>query len=198
MNANDPQQTRSINTGTSFAQESFNYGVANLTSEYIMKFSIIGNNSAPFKTQFEYIEFAMRYNYTNTFGGAMLSAYSSISNYDIQWSFGTSANNASNHRMFEIKIPKTELEHYDADEEIGIIVGGYGTMTFPNELFWVFGEFNNSIRHQQSVNYKYYDMFGVVAPPTNPAVPGFYLPIVIALTMVATLTLLRKQKHKLK
>ena len=72
----------------------------------------------------------------------MLSAYSSISNYDIQWRFGTSANNASDHRMFEIRIPKTELEHYNASEEIGIIIGGYGTMTIPNEVFWVFGEYN--------------------------------------------------------
>jgi hypothetical protein len=127
----------------------------------------------------------------------MLSAYSSISNYDIQWSFGTSANNASNHRMFEMKIPKTELEHYDADEEIGIIVGGYGTMTFPNELFWVFGVSNNSIRHQQDQNYYYYNMFGVVAPPQSPAIPGFYLPIIIALTMVATYSLIKKQKNKL-
>lgn len=97
----------------------------------------------------------------------MLNSYSSISNYDIEWSFGTSANNNSDHRMFEIKIPKNELEHYDADEEIGIIVGGYGTISFPNEAFWVFGEFNNSIRPQRTEYYKYYDMFGLDAPPSE-------------------------------
>ena len=42
MNSNDPQQTKSINTGTGWLQESFDYGVANLSSDYIMKFSIIG------------------------------------------------------------------------------------------------------------------------------------------------------------
>lgn len=200
MNSNDPQQTKSINTGTSFLQETLGYGVANLSSNYIMKFSIMGSNSAPFETYYEHIEFVVRTNYTNTFNGAMLSAYSSISNYDIQWSFGTSANNMSNHRMFEIKIPKTELEHYNASEEIGIMVGGYGTMSFPNKLYWVYAEFNNSIRHQQSVNYKYYDMFGIDAPPTpqSPAVPGYYLPIVIALATVLTFSLIKKQKHKLK
>lgn len=198
MNPNDPRQTRSINTGTSWVSEWYNYGVANLSSTHIMKFSIIGNNSAPFKTQFEYLEFTIRYNYTNTFNGAMLSAYSSISNYDIQWSFGTSANNASNHRMFEISIPKTELEHYNASEEIGIMVGGYGTMSFPNEVFWVFGEFNTSIRHQRSENYLYYDMFGCVGPPPQtPVVPGFYLPIVIALATVSTIALTKKRSHKL-
>ncbi|MHA1933061.1 MAG: hypothetical protein ACW96X_10995 [Promethearchaeota archaeon] len=198
MNPNDPQQTRSINTGTSFLQESFDYGVANLSSNNIMKFSIIGNNSASFETYFEYIEFTIRYNYTNTFGGAMLSAYSSISNYDIQWSFGTSANNASDHRMFEIKIPKTELEHYNASEEIGIIVGGYGTMSFPNEVFWVFGEYNNSIRNHQSGNYKYYNMLGIDLPPLPPGIPGFYLPVIIALTIITTLSLIKKHKSKLK
>jgi hypothetical protein len=197
MNPNDPLQTRSINNGVGYFPESFNYGVGNLSTDDVVKFSIIGNNSASFTTNFVQVEFSIRYNYTNTFGGALLSSYSSISTYDIQWSFGPSANNVSNHRMFEIKIPKSELEHYDADEDIGIIVGGYGTMSFPNEVFWAFGEFNTSIRNQRHENYNYYNMFGIDAPPTNPAVPGFYLPIVIALTMVTTLTLLRKQKYKL-
>jgi len=200
MNPNDPQQTVAINTGTSMVAEYYPYGVGNLSSEQIMKFSIIGNNSAPFTTYFQQVEFAIRNNETNTFYGAMLNPYSSIANYDIEWSFGTSANNNSNHRMFEVKIPKTELEHYDADEEIGIIVGGYGTMSFPNEVFWVYGEFNNSIRPQRTDYYKYYDMLGIDTPPQpqGPAIPGFYIPIIIALATVSTFSLLKKQKHKLK
>ena len=73
-------------------------------------------------------------------------------------------------------------------------------MTFPNEVFWVFGVFNNSIRHQQHANYKYYNMFGIDAPPTpqNPAVPGYLLPIVIALATISTFSLIKKQKNKLK
>ncbi len=201
MNSNDPLQTRTINTGASFLVESFEYGPANLSSEYIMKFSILGDNNAPFTTQFEYLEFMIRYNHTNTHGGALMSAYSSISNYNIEWSFGTSANNASDHRMIEISIPKSELEHYNASEEIGIIVGGYGTMSFPNEVFWVFGEFNGSIRPNRDQYYKYYNMFGCIAPPLppqNPVIPGYYIPIVIALVTVSTISLIRKRKYKLK
>ena len=127
----------------------------------------------------------------------MLNPYSSISNYDIEWSFGTSANNNSDHRMFEIKILKNQLEHYDADEEIGIIVGGYGTMSFPNEVFWVFGEYNNSIRPQRTENYKYYDKYGLDAPPKS-KIPGFYLPVIITLVMVTTFSLVKKLKSKLK
>ena len=100
VNVNDPLQTRSINNGVSYLPESFNYGVGNLSTDNKVKFSIIGNNSASFTTNFAQVEFAIRYNYTNTFGGALLNAYSSVSTYDIDWSFGPSANNASNHRMF--------------------------------------------------------------------------------------------------
>jgi len=200
MNSNDPLQTRALNTGTSFVSESFDYNPANLSSESIMKFSIMGNNTAPFTTQFEYIEFVIRSNYTNTHYGALGNPYSSVANYDIEWTFGPSANNASDHRMFEIRIPKTELEHYNASEEIGIIIGGYGTMAFPDEVFWVYSEFNRSIRQQRNENYFYYDMFGCIAPPLppqNPIIPGYYIPFVIALVIVSTISLVKKQKYKL-
>ena len=195
MNPNDPQQTSMLNTGTSLVQTIIDYGVGNLTADNKMQFSIMGNNSAPFTTYFDQVEIAIQYNYTNTFGGAMISSYSSVSNYDIDWSFGPSANNASDHRMFEIKIPKAELEHYDANEEIGVIIGGYGTMTFPNELFWVFGEFNDSIRPQRTENYNYYNMGGCVAPPA-PAIFGFSLSLIIVLIIVISAPILRKWNYK--
>jgi hypothetical protein len=197
MNPDDPLQTIAINNGTSWVSKYYPYGVANLSSDHIMRFSIIGNHSAPFTTYFEQIEFAIQNNRTNTFNGAMINPYHTISNYEIEWTFGPSANNASNHRMFEIKIPKSELEHYDSDEEIGIIVGGYGTMTFPNEVFWCFGEFNNSIRSQKTENYKYYNMGGIASPPSR-NIPGYILPAVIALVIVTTFSILRKQKNAFK
>jgi hypothetical protein len=195
MNPDDPQQTKILNTGTGWVQTIFDYGVGNLTSDNKMQFSIMGNNSGSFTTYFDQVEFAIQTNQTNTFGGALTSAYSSISNYNIEWSFGPSVNNASDHRMFEIKIPKAELEHYDADEDIGIIVGGYGTMTFPNELFWVFGAFNNSIRPQRTESYEYYNMGGCVAP-SGSAIPGFYIPIIIVLIIIFSIPISRKRKFK--
>lgn len=194
MNPNDPQQTSMLNTGTSIVQTILDYGVGNLTADNKMQFSIMGNNSAPFITYFDQVEVAIQNNYTNTFGGAMISSYSSVSNYEIDWSFGSSANNVSDHRMFEIRISKTELEHYDANEEIGIIIGGYGTMTFPNELFWVFGQFNESIRPQRTENYKYYDMGGCVAPPV-PAIPGFFIPIFLALIIALSVPIVKKRRY---
>jgi len=196
VNPNDPQQVKQLNTGTGWVQTIFDYGVGNLTSDNKVQFSIIANNSAPFTTYFDQLEFAIQYNYTNTFGGAMLNPYSSVSNYEIEWSFGPSSNNASDHRMFEIKIPKTQLEHYNANEDIGIILGGYGTMAFPSELFWVFSEFNNSIRFEQTENYNYYNMGGCDAPP-GPAIPGFFIPIMIALVISVSAPMVRKRKYTL-
>ena len=196
MNPDDPQQTRILNTGTGWVQTIFDYGVGNLTADNKMQFSIMGNNSAPFTTYFDQVEFSVQTNQTNTFGGALINPYSSVSNYDIDWSFGHSANNASDHRMFEIKIPKTELEHYNASEDIGIIVGGYGTMSFPSELFWVFGAFNNSIRPQITENYEYYNMGGCVVLP-GPAIPGYFIPIIIALIITVSIPILGKRKFNI-
>lgn len=169
-NKDDPKQVFEINDDTGWLSESFGYGVGNLTTDHKLQFSLYGNHSAPFMTQFEALEFTMWVNSTNTKLGALGTPFSSISNYQIEWAFGPSANNASNHRMFEIKIPKNELEHYDADGDLGIMVGGYGTMSFPKELYWVYSPFNKSIRQQVSDNYYYYDMKGCSIPLPSPPI----------------------------
>ena len=70
---------------------------------------------------------------------------SSINNAEISYGFTGSALNASNHRQFEIKIPKSELEHYNSINELGIIVGGYGTLNFPGKDYWVYSSDINTI-----------------------------------------------------
>jgi len=169
-NKDDPKQVIEINDDTGWLSESFGYGVGNLTADHKLQFSLYGNHSIPFMTQFETFEFTMWVNSSNTKNGALGEPFSSISNYQIEWDFGPSFNNASNHRMFEIKIPKNELEHYNPDGDLGIMVGGYGTMSFPQELYWVYSLFNKSIRQQKSENYYYYNMKGcslsVPSPPT--------------------------------
>ncbi|MFX1434286.1 MAG: Loki-CTERM sorting domain-containing protein, partial [Promethearchaeota archaeon] len=93
-----------------------------------------------------------------------------------------------------IKIPKNELENYDPNEDLGIIVGGYGTMTILNTNFWVFSTYNGSIRHQQSVNYLYYDMKGLVVPPE--VIPGYSLLIVIGITCIISVILIKRRYSK--
>jgi len=191
IDINDLDQVKPINDNIGFVDDTFYYNPSNLSSDYKMKFSLFTNHSAPFMVQFDRFEFSMRYNETNHQMGALLNPFASITNYEIEWDFGPSANNASNHRMFEIKIPKSELENYDPNEDIGIIVGGYGTMAFPFETYWAFGEWNSSIRNQRSENYKYYNMQGCEIP--FKAIHGYYLSLIIAIVGVITIIFTKKK-----
>ncbi|KKN43244.1 hypothetical protein LCGC14_0705050 [marine sediment metagenome] len=171
MNVDDPLQTFSLNTGTSLAFDDETFYAGNFTSDHKMQFSIIANHSSPFKIQLRHMNFGIFTLEVNGKGSAYINPYSSIRNYQIEWGFGPSFNNASDHRMYEIKIPKNELEHYDPDAVLGIIIGGYGTMTFVDNNYWAFSQFNNSIRQQRSENYWYYNMSGLIIPDTiNPAI----------------------------
>jgi hypothetical protein len=178
MNKNDLLQTYSINNGTSLSIDIGTFYAGNLTADHKMQFSLIANHSSPFKIQLEYMTFGIFILDVNTKLGALTDPYSSISNYQIEWGFGPSFNsNASDHRMYEIRIPKSELEHYDSDADLGIIIGGYGTMSFVDKNYWVFSQFNNSIREEMSENYWYFNMSGLIIP-TDPG-PGNILLIVI-------------------
>ncbi len=171
MNANDPLQTYSINSGTSLSYDHGTVLAGNLTSDNKMQFSIIANHSSPFKIQLASMNFGIFALDRNTKGGALSDPYSSISNYQIEWGFGPSSNNASDHRMYEIKIPKSELEHYDSNADLGIIIGGYGTMSFANTNYWVFSKKNTIIQEETSDNYWYFNMSGLIIPDTiNPAI----------------------------
>ncbi|KKN08289.1 hypothetical protein LCGC14_1058210 [marine sediment metagenome] len=171
MNENDPLQTYSINNGTSLSFDTGTMLAGNLTSDNKMQFSIIAGHSSPFKIQLVSMSFGIFHLDRNTKLGALSDPYSSISNYQIEWGFGPSPNNATDHRMYEIKIPKSELEHYDSNADLGIIIGGYGTMSFANKNYWAFSQFNYSIREEISDNYWYYNMAGLIIPDTiNPAI----------------------------
>jgi hypothetical protein len=199
-NKDDPHQVIEINDNTSWLTESFIYNVGNLTADHKMQFSLYGNHSAPFMTQFDYFEFDLYINQTNTHGGAVISPFSSINNYQIEWGFGASPNNVSNHRMFEIQIPKIELEHYDPNSVLGIIVGGYGTMVFPGTNYWTFGAYKDSIRQQNSANYNYYNMNGCSIPQVNGngVIPSFDLFLIIGIASIITVFLLKKHKNNFK
>ena len=76
--------------------------------------------------------------------------------------------------MFEIRIPKSEIEHYDPNGNLGIIVGGYGTLTFVGTNYWVFSSFMGGIQPYDSSRYLFIDMLGIeiVLPP---GIPGYDL-----------------------
>lgn len=189
-NKDDPNQIFEINDDTSWQPEIFWYDGGNLTVDHKIQFSLYGNHSAPFKTQFDYFQFDVYYNDSNDKGGAMTYPFSSITNYQIEWDFAPSFNNASNHRMFEIQIPKSELEHYNPNGHLGIIVGGYGTMVFPNELFWVYSTNIMQIRPHTSDFYYYYNMQGCPLPAG--VIPSYDVFLLIGIIGIISLILTRR------
>lgn len=188
----DTNQIFEINDDTSWTPESFWYDGGNLTVNHKLQFSLYGNHSAPFMTQFDYFQFEVYYNESNHKQGAMVYPFSSITNYQIEWDFAPSFNNGSNHRMFEIQIPKSEIENYDPNGDLGIIVGGYGTMSFPFEVFWVYSTFNKSIRPNLSDNYYYYNMKGCSLPGSSQIIIGYDLYFLIGIIGIISLILRRK------
>jgi hypothetical protein len=189
-NKDDPKQVFEINDDTGWLAESFWYDGGNLTVDHKLQFSLYGNHSAPFITQFDYFIFEVYYNSSNNKGGAMTYPFSSITNYQIEWDFAPSFNNVSNHRMFEIQLPKSELEHYNPNGDLGIIVGGYGTMAFPFELFWVYSTHIMNIRPHISDNYYYHNMKGCSLPAG--IIPSYDIFLLIGIISITSLILTRK------
>ncbi|MGD9397132.1 MAG: hypothetical protein PVJ05_11935, partial [Candidatus Thorarchaeota archaeon] len=115
---------------------------------------------APFYTSFDYVVARFFVDQKTNIAMNTVQPYASIRNYDIAWAFGPTENNASDHRSFEIRIPKSELEGYETETDLGIIVGGYGTLaSWPGTHNWVFSNgVHTGIPEESNVNYHYYSM----------------------------------------
>jgi hypothetical protein len=171
---NDSSQVKQLYTIDFFGTNITDYAIDNLVDNEEIGFSLYANHSNPFKINIDEIRFDVKYNRTN-YAGSVYYPYSTIKSYQIDWSFGPSPKNATSHRMFEICIPKSELEGYNTDSVLGIIVGGYGTLAaFPNTNHWVYSETDIAIFPEESDEYNYYNMKGCVIP----------LPSVSTLTIV--------------
>ena len=162
LDINDPNQAVNISTdGESDTYDSMIFEVGNLTAENNFKISLLANSSLPFQAQYEALNFLFYRDELNYLEGAVEQPFSTIENAEIGVGFGPSALNSTDHRQFEFKIPKAELEHYDSNEELGIIVGGYGTLAFHDEDYWVYAGRNYTIDYDFSLEYLYFDMNGV-------------------------------------
>ncbi|MFX0049221.1 MAG: hypothetical protein ACFE8G_13830 [Candidatus Hermodarchaeota archaeon] len=186
----DPQQVISLNNQNSYLLELHDYGLANLTVDNKLQFSLYANNSSPFSTRLERLDFNVYRNYTN-YAGNIWVPHSTITSYQLDWSFGSSPNNATDHRMFEFSIPKVELEHYNSNEELGIIVGGYGTLGYINgSNFWVFSTIDYWQHVEDSSYYNYYNMKGVESPGV---ISGYPLIMLIGITSVCSIVVIKKK-----
>lgn len=188
---NDPQQVISLNNLNSYLLEYVDYGLANLTVDKKLQFSLFGNNSVPFNTILDRLDFSVLRNYT-MWAGHVRVPYSTINSYQLDWSFGPSPNNATDHRMFEFSIPKTELELYDANEELGIIVGGYGTLGYINgSNFWVFSTIDYHQYVEDNTYYNYYDMKGLGG--STGVISGYPVILLVGITSICSVVVIKKK-----
>jgi len=188
---NDPQQVISLNSQNSYLLELHDYELTNLTADNKLQFSLFANNSAPFDTILNRLDFNVYRNHTD-WAGHVRVPYSTISSYQLDWSFGPSPDNATHHRMFEFSIPKAELEHYDPDEELGIMVGGYGTLGYINgSNFWVFSTIDYEQHPENSSYYNYYDMKGVGESPGG--ISGYSIFMLIGITSICSIIVIKKK-----
>ena len=168
----NPEINFAMNTGTSEVTTYYDIYPENFTSATNLRLSMNGVYDAPFNTSFEIIAYEIYYNDTTNIGQRSVYPYATIRDYEIAWAFGPTENNASDHRSFEFKIPKSELEGYEMDTPLGVIAGGYGTLaSWPGTHRWVFA--NNKltgIPEEDSSQYNNYTMFMKGwTPPGSPA-----------------------------
>ncbi len=156
----NPDIEEAVGTGVSEALWNVDIFRENFTSGTNLRISMNGVNDAPFNTSFDFMQYDIYINQPTVIGQNSVYPYASIRNYDIAWSYGPSENNASDHRQFEIKIPKSELEGYEMETNLGVIVGGYGTLaSWPGTHRWVFANSKlTGIPEEDSAQYNYYSM----------------------------------------
>ena len=97
--------------------------------------------------------------------------------------------------MFEFGIPKSSLEHYDSDQDIGIMIGGYGTLSFTNSSYWVYSKDIHLFTEEQSKDYYYYNMLGIDIPVVDGevAINGYQILLIIGIIGICSVILIRKK-----
>ncbi|MFW9774002.1 MAG: hypothetical protein ACFFEO_17755 [Candidatus Thorarchaeota archaeon] len=193
-NKNDPDQTNSINKDPVFMSEWFWYDRGNITYDRKLNFTLFANHSAPFTIRLGFFTFSVVHYLIHVPHSSVSYPYSSLFDFNMAWGFNISANNGVNHRMFEFEIPKSSLEHFDSDHDIGIMVGGYGTLSFVNSSYWVFSKYIHEITEEQSDDYYYYNMLGIDVPIIDGknAINGYYILLIIGITGLCSVILIRK------
>ncbi|MGY5854363.1 MAG: hypothetical protein RTU92_12420 [Candidatus Thorarchaeota archaeon] len=171
IDLNDPYKTMELNTGTTYEEHVLRVTPGNFTDDKKVLLSLIGIADEPFNTSYDRLQLTFMTNATNNGGMYYMVSqpYTSIDGYDIEWAFWSSDNNATPHRTFEIRIPKSELEGYATDTDLGIMVGGYGTLiSWPNTNNWVYANGTDTgIPYKETDTYYYYSMPMKVLPPTT-------------------------------
>jgi hypothetical protein len=141
-------------------------GLGNITEDNLLPFSIYGSNSSSsgqFKLSIGSVKFRINVSSWNRPTDSIYS-HTSLNNYEIKKGFHSSANCDEKHRMFEISIPKTELELYDANNSLGIFIAGQGTVSLENDGAWHLGASGSDLFPYSDNSYIYFEMMGDATP----------------------------------
>lgn len=165
----------SLNTNTSYTTYNIPFSKS-LMDGSVLRMSLFTRNNVAFKSEvphfwIEFDEPMVHSAVSGASGSDRHLIHTTIDNFDFAFDFTSSANNASDHRIFELKIPKSELEGYNSASDLGIYVGGYGTASFVNSNYWAYDGINpvpDDIYSLDSTRYHYYPM-----PLKNP--PGEFV-----------------------
>ena len=163
LDVDDPDQFFSgPTTGGSDTIMDGSFNAGNLTADNIFKLSFLANSSlGSFQVQYDEIRVKIQFDEPNFESYSINRPFSTIQQAEYAVGFGSSSLNATAHRQFEFKIPKSELEHYNSNEKLGIIVAGYGTLEFEDSNYWTYSHELDWICEEFSEFYIYYDMLGV-------------------------------------
>lgn len=159
----------------------FDYNITDLTADNKLNFEVFFYNDSSageFQVNIKTISFQVKFGKDNT-----VLKHSSIESYDIKYDFDKSPNCDKDHRMFEIAIPKSELEEYDADEKLGIFIAGYGTLSIEYYPQWWYGASGSWFEPYDSSAYLYLDMQGD-EPPEEPLIDPFWAIVIISAIII--------------
>ncbi|MHA2035131.1 MAG: hypothetical protein ACW98X_01780 [Promethearchaeota archaeon] len=196
INVNDPNQVRPMGVLDGFTiSETFWYDKGNITADHKIQFSLYANHSAPFNISLAVFEFKTLNHIINSPQSSVSYPFSSLIDFDLAWGFNVSPNSVTNHRMFEFKVPKSSLEHYDSDKDIGIMIGGYGTLSFPNTSYWVYSKYIDEITEEQSKDYYYFNMLGIEFPLTERggAIFGYNSLLIIGIIGISSVIIIKRK-----
>ena len=87
-------------------------------------------------------------------------------------------------------------ELYNADEELGIIVGGYGTLGYINgSNFWVFSVIDHTQYVEDSSYYNYYDMKGLDV--STEVISGYPLILLVGIASICSVVVIKKKLNNI-
>ncbi len=178
LNASDPGQAIDIPRVPNTLYYTVPYGLGNISPDHKVRFSMTGTSPSPFQVNITSLSLdivGLSPNYLDP----VEYPYSSIKTYTLTKGFAPSQRCSEDHRMFEICIPKTELEQYRGAGNLDIMVGGYGTMAFVGSNYWVYAA-SNPPEEKAITEYMYPLAQPRGVPPKVPARLPFRYAVVVS------------------